>query len=256
MQLTTSVADEVPARVLGDPTRLRQILTNLVSNAIKFTEHGSIHIGVRELSSTYGRTRLRFEVTDTGIGIPTDRQALIFDSFVQADSSTTRRYGGAGLGLAICQQLVALMGGEIRRHEYYQATGSTFGFTLTVPIVALTDRATLNTDFNYLQVMVMDEENSARYLLAEQLRLWGTNVIEASTLDEARALLIATARREEVVEILLLRSHRRVEEQEALVEDLQETLDVQAPLLVQLYDDEALASPAFDMRLRRPVHPS
>jgi CheY-like chemotaxis protein len=134
--------------------------------------------------------------------------------------------------------------------------GSTFGFTLTVPIVALNDRATLNTDFNTLQVMVMDEENSARYLLAEQLRLWGTNVIEASTLEEARALLMATARREEVVEILLLRSHRPVTEQEALVEDLQETLDAQAPLIVQLYDDEALASPTFDMRLRRPIHPS
>ena len=255
LQLTTSVGDEVPARVLGDPTRLRQILTNLVSNSIKFTEHGSIHINVRELSSTYGRSRLRFEVTDTGIGIPEDRQALIFDSFVQADSSTTRRYGGAGLGLAICQQLVALMGGEINVVSKI-GEGSTFGFILTVPIVALTDRATLNTDFNTLQVMVADEENSARYLLAEQLRLWGTNVIEASTLEEARALLMATARREEVVEILLLRSHRRIEEQEALVEDLQETLDVQAPLLVQLYDNEALASAAFDMRLRRPIHPT
>ena len=255
LQLTTSVSDEVPARVLGDPTRLRQILTNLVNNAIKFTERGSIHIGVRELGSTYGRTRLRFDVTDTGIGIREDRQALIFDSFVQADSSTTRRYGGAGLGLAICQQLVALMGGEIDVTSTV-GKGSTFGFTLTVPIVALTDRATLNTDFNYLQVMVMDEENSARYLLAEQLRLWGTNVIEASTIDEARALLVATARREEVVEILLFRSHRSVEEQDALVDNLHETLDGQTPLLVQLYDDEALASPAFDMRLRRPVHPS
>jgi len=102
----------------------------------------------------------------------------------------------------------------------------------------------------------MDEENSARYLLAEQLRLWGTNVIEASTIEEARALLVATARREEVVEILMLRSHRTVTEQEALIEDLQMTLDGETPLLVQLYDDEASASPAFDMRLRRPIHPS
>ncbi len=255
LQLLTDVAEEVPTRVLGDPTRLRQILMNLVGNAIKFTEHGTITIAVREQGATYGRTRLRFEVIDTGVGIPADRQQHIFDSFVQADNSTTRRYGGAGLGLAICKQLVALMGGELDVTSTL-GQGSSFGFVLTLPIVALTDRAALNTDFNYLQVLVMDEENSARYLLAEQLRLWGTNVIEASSLDEARTLLVAMARREEEVEMLIFRSQRPVEQQEAMIAQLKLTLGVQMPLLVQLYDDEALVSPQFDMRLRRPVHPT
>ena len=185
IELTASAEDDVPARVLGDPTRLRQILMNLVGNAIKFTEHGSIHIHVRQITAVYGRARLRFEVSDTGIGIPLDRQMQIFDSFTQADSSTTRRYGGAGLGLAICKQLAALMGGEMDVTSTVGA-GSTFGLAVTLPIVALANRSALNTDFDHLQVMVMDEENSARYLLAEQLRLWGTNVIEAGTLAEAK----------------------------------------------------------------------
>ncbi|MEP7290272.1 MAG: PAS domain S-box protein [Chloroflexota bacterium] len=255
LQLSATVADDVPARVLGDPTRLRQILTNLVANAIKFTERGTIQIGLQQLNSVYGRTRLRFEVSDTGIGIPADQQAMIFDSFVQADSSTTRRFGGAGLGLAICKQLVALMGGEIDVSSVI-GTGSTFGFTVTLPIVALNDRATLNLDFNHLQVMVMDEENSARYLLAEQLRLWGTHVIEASSPAEANMLLVATARREEEVEILFFHSHQPREAQETFVANLRQTLAMQTPLLVQLYDHEVSASAAFEMRLRRPVHPA
>src|SRR5690606_8973957 len=108
--------------------------------------------------------------------------------------STTRRYGGAGLGLAISKQLVQLMGGEIEVVSTPE-TGSVFSVTVTMPIVALNDRATLNTDFNHLQVMVVDEENSARYMLAEQLRLWGTHVIEASSFEDANTLLVATARR-------------------------------------------------------------
>jgi two-component system sensor histidine kinase/response regulator len=133
-------------------------------------------------------------------------------------------------------------------------TGSTFGFDLTMPIVALTNPE--NTDFNYLQVMVMDEETTARYLLAEQLRKWGTNVIEASSPEEARSLLVATARREEGVEILFYRSLQGLVEQERVAEDLRTTLGIQTPMLVQLYDDEGRASLAFDVRLRRPVHPT
>ncbi|MFN8560794.1 MAG: ATP-binding protein [Anaerolineae bacterium] len=254
--LLTATADEtVPARVLGDPTRIRQVLMNLVGNAIKFTESGSVTITVKQLASVHGRTRLRFEVSDTGIGIPADRQAQVFDSFVQADSSTTRRYGGAGLGLAICKQLVALMEGEIDVTST-QGEGSTFGFTLMLPIIALANRDGVSADFQHVQLMVMDEENSARYLLAEQLRQWGANVIEAGTPTEARDLLIATARREEEVDILLFRSNQPLAEQVAFVADLRASLGVQTPLLVQLYDDEGVASSAFDLRLQRPVHPS
>ena len=103
LELLAEIGEDVPVRVLGDPTRLRQVLMNLVGNAIKFTETGSIRIIVKQLNTVHGRSRLRFEVADTGIGIPLERQANIFDSFVQGDSSTTRRYGGAGLGLGNLQ---------------------------------------------------------------------------------------------------------------------------------------------------------
>ncbi|MCC6803809.1 MAG: PAS domain S-box protein [Anaerolineae bacterium] len=255
IQLTATADDGVPARVLGDPTRIRQVLMNLVGNAIKFTERGSIAITVKQLNAVYGRARLRFEVTDTGIGIPADRQAQVFDSFVQADSSTTRRYGGAGLGLAICRQLVELMDGEIDLMSK-QGEGSTFGFTIVVPIIALANREAINTDFRHLQLLVMDDDNNARYLLAEQLRLWGANVIEAQALDEARNLLTMTARREEEVDIFLFRCNQPMNEQSAFVEGVRQALGVQTPLLVQLYDDDTLTSSAFDLRLHRPVHPS
>jgi two-component system sensor histidine kinase/response regulator len=255
LQLTASAGDDVPARVLGDPTRIRQVLMNLVGNAIKFTERGSVSITVKQLAAVFGRARLRFEVSDTGIGIPADRQAQVFDSFIQADSSTTRRYGGAGLGLAICKQLVELLDGEIDVIST-QGEGSTFGFTIMVPIIALAKRNALSADFRHLQLLVMDEDNSARYLLAEQLRQWGANVIEASALDEARTLLTTTARREEEVDILLFRSNQPLAEQIAFVQGMRAALGVQTPLLAQLYDDEAAASSVFDLRMRRPVHPA
>ncbi len=255
LKLTTFVGEDVPARILSDPTRLRQILTNLVGNAIKFTERGSVHITVRQINSVFGRSRLRFEVIDTGIGIQANRQTEIFDSFVQADSSTTRRYGGAGLGLAICKQLISLMGGQIDL-ESIPGVGSTFGFTLAVPIVALPNRDSTRAEFAYLQVMVMDEENSARYLIAQQLRLWGANVIEASSPEEANDLLTASVHHGDDIDLLIFRCRKTLEEQEQLAANLRETLGVQTPLLVQVYDDEALSSPLFDRHLRRPIHPT
>ena len=120
-------------RVIGDRNRLYQVLYNLASNAVKFTQEGEIQIGVKQVSITQSLVRLRFEVRDTGIGIPPEQLAWIFDSFIQADGSTTRRYGGAGLGLAIAQQLVQLMGGKIEV-ESEVGHGSLFKFTLSLPI--------------------------------------------------------------------------------------------------------------------------
>ncbi|MEP7288720.1 MAG: ATP-binding protein [Chloroflexota bacterium] len=134
------VVDDVPEQVVTDPTRLRQILLNLLSNAIKFTQRGSVGIRVRQMSSAQGRSRLRFEVSDTGIGIKAEQLGHIFESFVQADGSTTRRYGGTGLGLAISRQLVQLMGGEIDVQSTVEV-GSTFGFTLTLPIAEISPNA-------------------------------------------------------------------------------------------------------------------
>lgn len=134
LDFAVEVDDHLPERVLGDPARLRQVLNTLTNNAVKFTEQGKITLRARQLFGKHGRSRLRFEVKDTGIGIAPAKQEEIFDSFNQADNSLARRYGGAGLGLAICKQLVQLMEGDIDVHSA-EGEGSTFGFTATFPTV-------------------------------------------------------------------------------------------------------------------------
>jgi two-component system sensor histidine kinase/response regulator len=128
LELACQIAADVPEALVGDAGRLCQVLINLVGNAIKFTEHGEVVVRVAKEGCAGDEVRLQFTVQDTGIGIPTEKQAVIFEAFTQADSSTTRRYGGTGLGLAISTQLVALMGGRLWV-ESEPGQGSTFHFT-------------------------------------------------------------------------------------------------------------------------------
>ena len=127
--LTAQVDQEVPSHIIGDQTRLQQILINLIGNAIKFTSKGSVTLSVSKLTSEKGQIVLMFEVADTGIGIPADRQEVLFNPFIQADSSTSREFGGTGLGLAICKRLVKLMLGSIQVSSQH-GVGSTFSFTI------------------------------------------------------------------------------------------------------------------------------
>ena len=133
LELLLDLPPGIPTQVVGDPGRIRQVLTNLVGNAIKFTHQGHVRIAVNSQASNEQVATLRFSVEDTGIGIPESQQAALFDKFTQADASTTREYGGTGLGLAICKQLVQLMDGTIGV-ESSPGSGSLFWFTLPLPL--------------------------------------------------------------------------------------------------------------------------
>ena len=124
---------DLPNILIGDPLRIRQILINLIGNAIKFTEAGQVLIEVEPNPESHTPGSLKFSVRDSGIGIPADQLATIFSPFTQADSSTTRRYGGSGLGLAIVQRLVTLMGGQVRA-ESTPRQGSVFHFTVELGV--------------------------------------------------------------------------------------------------------------------------
>ncbi|MBW2719988.1 MAG: hypothetical protein JRD94_16000, partial [Deltaproteobacteria bacterium] len=125
--LITQIGPDVPSEVLGDPLRLRQVISNLLNNALKFTEEGEVIVGVRVRHRSPWHVDLEIRVSDTGLGISEERAQSIFRPFSQADASTTRRYGGTGLGLPICRQLVELMGGDLRL-ESTPGEGSTFYF--------------------------------------------------------------------------------------------------------------------------------
>ena len=127
LDLVCNVSQNVPKMLIGDPDRLRQIIVNLVGNAIKFTESGRVTVDVTVASEDAKSTELHFQVKDTGIGIPRDKQRRIFEAFTQADGSATRKYGGTGLGLSICSKLVGLMGGRIWV-ESEPGKGSAFQF--------------------------------------------------------------------------------------------------------------------------------
>jgi two-component system, sensor histidine kinase and response regulator len=135
LQFSLQVQPEVPDLLIGDPTRLRQVITNLVGNAVKFTREGYVAINVGGVKREKGDCLLQIDVRDTGIGIPAEKQAAIFEAFSQADGSTTREYGGTGLGLSIASRLVEMMGGEIWL-ESQPGKGSTFHFTASFGVAS------------------------------------------------------------------------------------------------------------------------
>jgi two-component system sensor histidine kinase/response regulator len=190
LELVCHVAPDVPSMVHADPARLRQVLMNLVGNAVKFTEKGEVVVQVTRVGDHAGDglVQLRFSVSDTGIGIPREKQASIFESFTQADASTTRRFGGTGLGLTIASQLVALMGGHLAV-ESEPGSGSTFHFT--VPVAARPDAVAVSSaapvDLRGLRVLVVDDSAINRRILGEMLTRWE---MRPELVDGGRAALI------------------------------------------------------------------
>ncbi|HQU46468.1 MAG TPA: response regulator, partial [Pirellulales bacterium] len=189
LELACHVAADVPDYVTGDAGRLRQVLTNLVGNAVKFTDQGEVVVDVQRQPAEGDGLELHFCIADTGIGVPAEKQALIFEAFEQADTSTTRRYGGTGLGLAISRKLIEMMGGRVWL-ESEEGRGSRFHFTVRVspaqrpPTQARVEPATMLD----LPVLIVDDNATNRRILVEILQNWR---MRPTAVEGGRAALTA-----------------------------------------------------------------
>src|SRR5690606_17728968 len=195
ISVSSHIDPKTPFLMVGDAVHLRQVLVNLLGNAVKFTDHGSVAVRVRVAGGTSYRPLIRFEVEDTGIGIPADKLDIIFNDFTQADTSTTREFGGSGLGTTIARQLVELMGGQIGV-ESTQGVGSTFWFE--VPIMLQKQAAHDGNDPQSLQdtrVLLLASERQAA-VVREDLRAWGVDFDWVTTAARSFSLLVDAGDRE------------------------------------------------------------
>ncbi len=206
LELLCDIHSDVPACVLVDVDRLRQVLLNLLSNAVKFTLQGEVEMRVLLARRTGDDAELEFSVRDTGIGIPEDKQAGIFEAFVQADSSTSRRFGGTGLGLAISSRLIELMGGTLRL-ESSPGVGSRFSFALSCQVIPdrecvrqLTPRATTAG----MRILIVDDNEVNRRILREITANWGCRSDTAESGTEALELIFSAAEKGEFYSAVLL----------------------------------------------------
>ncbi len=209
LELLCDIAPEVPDRVMGDPGRLRQILLNLISNALKFTSHGEVGLRMRVESTNQAATLVRFVVTDTGIGIPAEKQESIFSPFRQADSSTTRRYGGTGLGLTISLRLVSLMGGELSV-ESEIGSGSKFSFTAKFELAEKTaalDGAMERDALAGIKILVVDDNRTNRRILKKILEGRQAQVVSAESGPEALQLLAHASQMHESYQVVVTDMH-------------------------------------------------
>jgi len=213
LELVVHVPPEIPGAVRGDSARLRQVLSNLLGNGVKFTEAGEVGLRVRlendETPSPGETAKLTFEIWDTGEGIPLEKQETIFERFQQADASTTRRHGGSGLGLTICRGIVSLMGGEIAL-ESEPGKGSRFHFTIPLEVAESAPRERPGqeaVDLDGMKVLVVDDNATNRLILREILAAWGATVVEVEGGSEALDALRRRAEREEPFDLVLLDGH-------------------------------------------------
>jgi signal transduction histidine kinase/CheY-like chemotaxis protein/HPt (histidine-containing phosphotransfer) domain-containing protein len=182
LEFTCFIEPEVPTRLCGDQNRVRQVLMNLVGNAVKFTPHGEVTIRVRP-GDRDQHGSVRFEVTDTGIGVPAVKQHLLFKAFSQADGSTARNYGGTGLGLSIVRELVEMMGGQTGFHSV-AGKGSSFWFTAALPVQPAVERPRA-LSLAGKRVLLVDENAASRLVIRELLAYWRCDAEEATSAEEA-----------------------------------------------------------------------
>jgi signal transduction histidine kinase/DNA-binding response OmpR family regulator len=242
LELICAADPDVPTKLRGDPGRLRQILINLLGNAIKFTVSGEITIRCRLLENADGAVRLRFSVRDTGIGVPADKLNMIFEKFSQVDASTTRRYGGSGLGLAISKQLVELMHGEIGVSAE-EGNGSEFHFTVTLEKSRPENQGTASLPPDFppgIRILIVDESAACREVITARLQSWHLQTAEAADGAEALRMLHDARDAGTPFRAALIDSHLPDMESETLlhaaraaVENFNTRMIVMAPLIMQ-----------------------
>jgi len=205
LELACRIMPDVPTNLRGDPNRLRQILTNLLGNAIKFTESGEVILRVEREPGNNQPGFLQFAISDTGIGIPEEKLALVFESFAQVDPSTTRQYGGSGLGLTIAKYLVELMGGRIWI-ESRLGVGSTFYFTARCGIgpEAGIQPQLQPLDLKEVRTLVVDDSSTNRLILTEALAAWGALLTTAENGTQALSEMVRASRAGEPYDLILL----------------------------------------------------
>jgi two-component system, sensor histidine kinase and response regulator len=235
LELACFVPPQLPDFVLGDPVRLRQVILNLIGNAIKFTGHGEVVLRVELESQDLEGMSLHFAVSDTGIGIPPEKQKLIFEPFAQADSSTTRRYGGTGLGLSICSRLISMMSGRIWL-ESETGRGTTFHFTArfgtpSVPAsVPSTDPAILEN----VRVLIVDDNATNRQILEKTLSHWKMRPVSAAGAEAGLAKLMEARASDAPFALVLLDCHMPDIDGFMLVEQMQKLPELQGLVTVML----------------------
>ncbi|HTI72062.1 MAG TPA: response regulator [Candidatus Limnocylindria bacterium] len=221
LELVWRIRSGVPEELVGDALRLRQILLNLINNALKFTAKGevSVDIGPTDGRVEDGMVRVQFTVRDTGIGIAADKLQSIFDAFTQADSSTTRRFGGTGLGLAICQRLLDSMGGKIWV-ESQVGVGTTFHFVVPFRLGESTASVTSPVVLAGRRVLVVDDNETSRNMLEQVLIEWGMQVTQAPNAAVALEVFAEALRQKEPFEALLIDAQMPEKDGFALAEEL------------------------------------
>ena len=203
LELLVAITKETPSALTGDPTRLQQILINLIGNAVKFTEQGSVTLSIQPESANNGH--LSFKISDTGIGIPADKLEGIFDDFAQAESSTTRRFGGTGLGLGICRRLVQRMGGELKVHSVYGA-GSSFQFSAKFGVAAAVQLLDCDSrdDVVGRRVLIVDDHQTNLLIFTDMCQQWGLETYDCSEWTEALEVLSDSAQAQKPFDLMIL----------------------------------------------------
>jgi signal transduction histidine kinase/CheY-like chemotaxis protein len=233
LDLICFVPLDMPCRIKGDPTRLRQVLTNLVSNAVKFTEAGEVVVQVEQAEKVENRQTFRFSVRDTGIGIAENVISKLFEKFTQADGSTTRKYGGTGLGLSVCKQLVEMQGGQVGV-ESVEGKGSLFWFTLAFEVVEESTPLIPCAKLENKRFLIVDDNATNRMIIEHYLRACTVQVYSCSSAEDALKMLESMQGQGLPIDTVLLDYHMPEVDGLMLAERIQVAYGKEAPEMIML----------------------